>query len=169
MTRLPSKDFRKYPSSSQYGSIQKVSVLFILAGCFIVLEVVLAWFALDRVEEKIQTDVGEALQIVLETTQESLNLWVESHKFHLTQLAEDPRLLSMTERQLSVPRDQNALIISKALQELRSFFWYRRNQFGRAGFFIIAPDFINIASTRSGNIGAKNLIANKGAKGVGPQ
>ena len=63
----------------------------ILAGCFIVLVVVLAWFALDKVKEKIQTDVGNALQIVLQTTQESMNLWVESNKFQMTLLAEDPR------------------------------------------------------------------------------
>jgi hypothetical protein len=40
----------------------------ILATCFILLVVVLAWFALDRVKEKIQADVGDSLQIVLHTT-----------------------------------------------------------------------------------------------------
>jgi uncharacterized membrane protein len=37
MTRFLSKDFRKDPSLSQYGSIQKPSILFILAACFIAL------------------------------------------------------------------------------------------------------------------------------------
>ena len=55
----------------------------ILAGLFIMLVIITAWFALDRVKERIQIDVGEALQIVLQTTQESLNLWVESNKFQL--------------------------------------------------------------------------------------
>jgi hypothetical protein len=53
----------------------------------------LAGFALYRVKEKIQVDVGDALQIVLQTTRESLNLWVESNKFHMAQLAEDLRLV----------------------------------------------------------------------------
>jgi hypothetical protein len=118
--------------------------------------VVLAWFALDRVEEKIQTDVGDALQLVLQTTQESLNLWVESNKFQLSQFAEDPRLISLTERQLGVPRSKNTLLKSKTLKELRDYFWYRKSQFGQAGFFIIAPDFTNIASMRDDKIGAKN-------------
>jgi PAS domain S-box-containing protein len=161
MARFLSKDFRKDPLSSQYGSIKKPGILIILAGCFIMLVVVLTWFALDRVKEKIQTDVGEALQIVLQTTHESLNLWVESNKFNLSQLAEDPRLITLTERQLRVPRDTNSLLISETLKELRAFFGYRKNQFGQAGFFIIAPDFINIASMRDGNIGAKNLIASQ--------
>ena len=158
---LLSEDFRKDRGSSQYGSIQKLSILLILAGSFIVLVTFLAGFALERVKEKIQADVGDALQIVLQTTQESLNLWVESNKFQLTRLAEDPRLVSLTERQLRVPRNKDALIKSEALQELRAFFRPRKNQFGQAGFFIISPDYVNIGSMRDGNLGAKNLIANQ--------
>ncbi|MBW2485800.1 MAG: PAS domain S-box protein [Deltaproteobacteria bacterium] len=105
--------------------------------------------------------MGEALQIVLQTTQESLNLWVESYKFQLSQLAEDPRLISLTERQLSVSRNKNALLKSDTLKELRDFFQYRKNQFGQAEFFIISPDFINIASMWDGNMGDRNLIANQ--------
>jgi hypothetical protein len=147
MFRLLSKGFRKDRRSSQLGSIQKLSILFILAGCFIVLVAFLAGFALDRVKEKIQVDVGDALQIVLQTTQESLNLWVESNKFQLTRLAEDPRLVSLVERQLRIPRNRDALLKSEALLELRTFFWRRRDQFGQAGiFYIISPDFVNIAS-----------------------
>jgi polar amino acid transport system substrate-binding protein len=159
MSRLLLKNFRKDPPSSQYGSTQKLTILMILAGLFIVLVVVLAWFALDRVEEKIQADVGDALQIVLQTTQESLNLWVESNKFQLTRLAEDPRLVFLAGRLLSKPRNKRALLKSQALQEVRDFFRYGRDPFGQARFFIISPDFINIASMRDGNIGAKNLIA----------
>jgi len=161
MSRILLKDIRKYWRSSQYGSIQKLSLLLILVGCFIVLVAVLAGFALDRVKEKIQADVGGALQIVLQTTQESLNLWVESNKFQLARLAEDPRLVSLTERQLRVPRNKDALIKSDALQELRAFFQPRKNQFGQAGFFIINPDFVNIGSMRDGNLGASNLIASQ--------
>jgi hypothetical protein len=34
----------------------------------------IAWIALSNVEEKVQADAGDALQTVLQTTQESLNL-----------------------------------------------------------------------------------------------
>ena len=115
-----------------------------MAGAFLMLVVVLAWFALDRVEEKIQAEVGDALQIVLQTTRESLNLWVESNKFQLTRLAEDPRLVFLAGRLLSKPRNKKALLKSQALQEVRDFFGYGRDQFGQARFFIISPDFINI-------------------------
>ena len=161
MTRWLSKSFRKDSRSSQLGSIQKLSILIILACCFIILVTFLAGFALDRVKEKIQTDMGDALQIVLQTTQESLNIWVESNKFQLARLAEDPRLVSLTERQLRVSRNKSALLKSDALQELRVFFRLRKDQFGQAGFFIISPDYVNIGSMRDGNMGAKNLIANQ--------
>ena len=109
------KRIRRSPLSSERGSTQKLSILIILTCCFLILVVVLAWFALDRVEQKIQADVGDALQIVLQTTQESLNLWVESNIFHLSQIAEDPRLVSLAQRQLSVPRNKTALLKSDAL------------------------------------------------------
>ena len=161
MSRLLSKAFRKDRQSSQHGLIQKSSILIILAGCFIILVAFLAGFALDRVKEKIQTDVGNALQIVLKTTRESLNMWVESHKFQMTRLAEDPRLVFLTKRQLLAPRNKNALLYSGTLKELRVFFQHQRNQLGQAGFFIISPDFVNIASMRDDNMGAKNFIASQ--------
>ena len=70
MFRLLLQGFRKVRRSSQHGSIQKLSILIILAGCFILLVTFLAGFALERVKAKIQADVGNALQIVLQTTQE---------------------------------------------------------------------------------------------------
>jgi PAS domain S-box-containing protein len=161
MPRLLLKDFKKESPSSQYGSIQKPSILMILAGLFIMLVIIIAWFALDRVNERIQTDVSDALQIVLQTTHESLNLWVESNKFQLTRFAEDPRLVFLAVRQLRIPRNKEALLKSHTLQELRDFFRYGRDPFGQDRFFIISPDFINIASMRDENIGAKNLIANQ--------
>ena len=126
--------------SSEQGSTPKLSILMILAVCFIMLVMVLAWFALDQVKKKIQSDVGSALQIVLQTTQESLNLWIETNKFQLSLLAEEPRLVSLVERHLRVPRNKTKLSKSDTLKELRVFFKYRRSQFGQAGFFIISPD-----------------------------
>ncbi len=161
MYRLRSKGFEKNPRAFQHGSIQKLSILIILACCFIMLVVILAWFALDRVKEKIQADVGDALQIVLHTTQESLNLWVESNKSQLIRLAEDPRLVSLTEQQLVVSRDKMSLFESKTLMEIRAFFRRHRDRERLTGFFVISPDFTNIVSMRNSDIGSKNLIASQ--------
>jgi polar amino acid transport system substrate-binding protein len=161
MSRLILKGFRRHGRWSEGGSTQNLILLVLLAAGFIILVSALAGFALAQVKSEIKDDVGEALQIVLQSAHESLNLWVESNQFHLARLAEDPRIVFLTERQLGVPRRKNALIKSDALRELRNFFNPRRDQFGQAGFSIISPDFINIASMRDDNLGAKNVIANQ--------
>jgi polar amino acid transport system substrate-binding protein len=161
MFRSLSKSFRKDILYSQSGLTRKHTILIILACAFIALATMLAGFALSRVEEKIKTDVGEALGIVLQTTQESLNLWIENGKFELRQLAENPLLVSLTERQIAVPRNRKDLSESGVLFELREFFLQNKDRHGQAGFFIISPDFVNIASMGDKNIGSKNRIASQ--------
>ncbi len=143
----------------QNGSTQNLTPVVILAVSFIALVVILAWVALNNVKKKIQTDTGDALQTVLQTTRESLNLWAENKTFHLSRLAADSRIVFLVEHQLQMPRNREILLKSRGLKDLRKFFRNNKDRFGKAGFFVIAPDFINIASMRDSNIGVKNLIA----------
>jgi PAS domain S-box-containing protein len=161
MSRWLSRRFRKDLLSSQSGLTPKQTILILLAFTFITLVILLAWFAVSRVEAKIKTDVGDALQIVLQTTRESLNLWIESNKFDLTRIAGDPRIVFLVQHQLQVPRNKDDLLKNPALRELRTFFEINKDQFGKASFFIIAPDFINIASMGDKKIGSKNRIASQ--------
>ncbi|MDX1709002.1 MAG: hypothetical protein R3274_10405, partial [Desulfobacterales bacterium] len=148
--------------ASQIGSIKKLGILLLIAIGFILLVTVLAVFALEQIKAKIQTDAGDALQIVLQTTHESLNLWVESSKYQIRQTANDLTLMTLVDDQLKVPRNKDALLKSETLPKLRTFFRSRSDQFGQAGsFFIISPDLVNIASMRDGSIGARNVIANQ--------
>ena len=127
-----SKRLRKDLLPSQSGLTPQQTILIILACSFIALVIILAGFALSRVEEKSKTDVGDALQLVLQTTRESLNLWIESNKFELTRLAADPRTVFLAESQLQVPRNKDDLLRSLALKELRRFFQNNKDQIGRA-------------------------------------
>jgi PAS domain S-box-containing protein len=156
-----SKRLRKDLLPSQSGLTPQQTILIILACSFIALVIILAGFALSRVEEKSKTDVGDALQLVLQTTRESLNLWIESNKFELTRLAADPRTVFLAESQLQVPRNKDDLLKSQALKELRRFFQNNKDRFGQANFFVIAPDFVNIASMDDENIGSNNRIASQ--------
>ncbi len=146
---------------AQTGSTQKLSLVIMSVISFIALVILIAWVALGMVQEKIRQDTGDSLQTVLQTTQESLTLWAENKKFHLSQLAAAPRIVSLVEQLLQTPRDKDALLKSQGLTELRTFFRSNKDRFGKAGFFVIAPDFINIASMRDSNMGARNLIANQ--------
>src|SRR5210317_680644 len=147
--------------SFQTGATHNLAIVVTLAVSFIALVIIIAWVALNNVQEKIQADAGDALQPVLQTTQEALNLWAENKKFDLSQLAADSGLVFQVEHLLQTPRDKDALLRSPKLKALRNYFKSNKDRFGKAGFFVIAPDFINIASMRDSNIGAKNLIANQ--------
>jgi hypothetical protein len=89
------------------------------AVSFIALVILIAWIALGMMQEKIQQDTGDALGTVLQTTQESLTLWAENKKFHLSQLAADPRLVFPAEQLLQTPREKISLLKSRWLKELR--------------------------------------------------
>ena len=106
----------------QTGSTQKLSLVIMSAVSFIALVILIAWVALGMVQEKIQQDTGKALQTVLQTSQESLTLWAENKKFHLSRLAADPRVVFLVEHLLQTPRNRDALLKSQELMEVRSFF-----------------------------------------------
>ena len=79
--------------SFQTGATHNLAIVVTLAVSFIALVIIIAWVALNNIQEKIQADAGDALQTVLQTTQESLNLWAENKKFDLSQLAADQRIV----------------------------------------------------------------------------
>ena len=116
MSRLILKDFGRHDRGAEKGSSQNLSLIILLAAGFIIPVPALAVFALGQVKTKINADVGEALQIVLQSAHESLNLWVESNKFQLARQADDPRIVFLSQRQLGVPRRKDALIQSDALR-----------------------------------------------------
>ena len=159
MSRWLSRYFRKDIFSSQAGITSKQTVLIISACTFIILVIALAFFALDRVEDRIRRDAGDALQIILQTTRESLNLWIETSKRDLNRLAGDPRIVFLAENQLQAPRKREDLLKRQSLKELRRFFQNNKDRFGKANYFIIAPDFVNVASMEDKQIGVKNRIA----------
>jgi PAS domain S-box-containing protein len=86
---------------------------------------------------------------------------VENGKFQLGQLVEEPRLVDLVKRQLAVPRSRKDLSASQALIELRGFFLQNKDRNGQAEFFIIAPDFVNIAAMSDKSLGSKNRIASQ--------
>ena len=144
---------------SQTGSTQKINIIILLAGSFVFLVGLLAWFALDRVEKRIRADTGDALETVLQTTRESLTLWAQNNQFLLTRLGENPQLVALVERQLTVPPRREDLVTSPALSKLRDLFGLIEDRFETSDLFIISPDLINIASMQNASLGLKNLIA----------
>ena len=136
-----------------------MNIVFLLAGSFVALVALLAWFALNRVETRIRSDAGDAMQTVLHTTRESLTLWANNNRFLLGRLGANPQLATLVENQLAVPRTKKDLLNSPALAELNEMFRLVKDRFDTSDFYVISPDFINIAGTQAMKLGARNLIA----------
>ncbi|UCE89666.1 MAG: PAS domain S-box protein, partial [Pseudomonadota bacterium] len=118
-----------------------------------------AWFSLSQIEHGVREDAGNALRTIVRTTHESLEIWIADRKDYVRRLAENSELRHLARLQLALPRTRDALLNAASTSDLRAFFERNRDHYGHTGFFIIAPDYVNVASMRDTNIGATNLIA----------
>jgi PAS domain S-box-containing protein len=126
---------------------------------FLTLVIGVAWFALERMDRQLRRDLGNTLTTVNNSVFKSFEVWYakRSNDFHY--LVDDTRLLPIVEQLLALPRNQEDLLRSKPLQELRELYNYHNREFGALGFFIIAPGEISLGSSRDSNVGTRNLIA----------
>lgn len=134
-------------------------LIWVSALGLILFTVILAWLILAKIETKTRQDIHATLDTVLKTTQEALHNWVSKRMTEVTTWAFSPELLRIVKAQLKVPRTREALLTSPALADLRALLkpTIEREEF--AGFFIITPDYISVASMRDANVGIINLLA----------
>lgn len=125
---------------------------------FLALVIVLAWYALNRLEEKTRKGVGENLLTVNESSLQSLMIWKEGKYNLIHHIIKERGALEAVKQQLVVPREAIALQESKSLQNLRQIYEKEIQQFSIPDFFVIAPDRINIASLYDNDIGSQSSI-----------
>ena len=131
----------------------------VLMGAFLIMISVVAVVALKKIEQQTHHNTTESLQSVVNLTHESLTVWIESHKRAIERLAKNPKFQSLTQKHLLVNRSQESLLESPSLKKIRDHFFSLRDTQGNIGFFIVSPDYTNVASMRDANIGSINLIA----------
>ena len=127
--------------------------------CFIV--IALAWYTVEEGKQNALKNTESDLRVVFETTNERLEAWVSERKAFLKRLGRDKELLSLTQALLNLPVNKQTLANSDELFMIREFFKNHSDNFGEAGFFIITPERVNIASERDNNLGSINLIHQK--------
>ncbi|MDM8565178.1 bacteriohemerythrin [Candidatus Halobeggiatoa sp. HSG11] len=131
----------------------------IMISIFLIVILIITQVALKTIEKQTRTSAANSLQSVVNTTHESLSIWVENKKNAIMRLAQDPNLIDLVQKHLIFYRSKGSILNSNSLKKLREFFDTKRSKHGDIGFFIIAPDNISIASMRDNNIGTTNLIA----------
>ena len=151
---VSSEDLARHFGSSRFRLIVLISLSLI-----VVLISGLVWRALEQNRNNLIKTVQGDLQVVLQSTMERLDFWVQERKHFLLRLGHDPELVAITKRLLNVPTHADVLKDSAPLAEARQFFAQNRAEFGTVGFFIINPEKINIGSGRDNNLGITNLIA----------
>lgn len=108
-------------------------------------------------------DMEKSLITVAETSQQALSSWFEEHKSDARIFAESETVRTHALELLRVHGNNGDLLGSPAQRELRNWFAPILAAKNHAGFFLIAPDGISIASTRDSNIGSVNLLSQQKA------
>ena len=141
-----------------YDSDQMQSTGLVVVGTFIAIVMLGAWYAVDRIEKQTRAEAASNLETVLHATHEALSGWMDSKRREIADLASDRWLRILADKMLRVPRDRESIISSAILADLRAFFAAKQEIRGDIGFFLIAPDRMNIGSMRDTNLGWVNLI-----------
>lgn len=136
------------------GLLQGVSFLIVVA--------VIAWYALDKIEFQTKKDIKNTLETVLKTAHEALQGWAFDRMDDISLLASMHDFRLLVKAQLELERSKESLVSRSTLRQLRSFMEIKLKEHNDQGFFVISPDFINIASMRDENIGTTNLLVEQG-------
>lgn len=118
--------------------------------------------ALVRIEKQIQNDVKVKMQSILNITQESLRQWEAQRIDTLWHMSQRPDFRKLTQDILALPRTKNVLLGNATISQLRTMLKPWLDEHHDQGFFLIAPDGINIASMRDENTGVVNLCVQHG-------
>ncbi len=149
---------KKSPLSYQFASPLGRRLVVTATASLVVIVLLLAWWLLANIKTKVQDEMRQSLQTVLQTTLEAMDLWIENQQRHLEDIAADPRLVDLATRQLEHYSQGEDLHTTMELKALREIFVDLQQRSGHIGFFVIAADGTNVASLRDENINLPNLI-----------
>ena len=150
--------FTKRKFDDLYRSQEMKSRGLVIVAASLAIVVLGTWFAVQRVEQQTRKEVENSLNTVLHATHETLRVWLEGNVRHINGIASDLRLKIWAEKMLEIPRTREDILFDPRLRGLRAFFDGQRKKTNDIGFFLIAPDRINIGSMRDSNVGEISLI-----------
>lgn len=116
-------------------------------------------YADKRFVDAYNIELKDSLTTILNTTQAALNLLATDHQKTAQLMTENPELLPIVEELLALPRNPEALLANQ--EKARNHFAWLYQSGRYKGFFIIAPDLTNLASSRDNNVGPKNILSDQ--------
>ena len=139
------------------GFLKTNAIYFLL--CLVALLAILGSTLLadNRFKRTYQAELRDSLTTILSTTQAALDLLAKGNQRTIELIAQDPKLLPIVQELLALPRDSKALLANQ--QRAREYFSWLYQSGHYQGFFLIAPDLTNLASSRDSNVGTKSPLA----------
>tara|TARA_R110002124_G_scaffold64985_2_gene177325 strand:+ start:133998 stop:135806 length:1809 start_codon:yes stop_codon:yes gene_type:complete len=102
--------------------------------------------------------INGTLKIAIQQVDSLFRQWATLNERNLQTITKDDKFITLVQQQLRNYEADVSVKGSLPLTALREFFLNHEDRWGNAGFFVIAPDYTNIASMRDSNIGVQNLI-----------
>lgn len=125
---------------------------------FVLSVLAIAMLQLTQIERRTRLAAGESLQTVLQATHEAMALWAEHRLRDARAIVSRPEVVQHIRTLLALPREADALRNSSAQHWLRNTLREELVTNRYLGFFVVAPDAINLGSMRNTNVGIQNLI-----------
>lgn len=132
--------------------------IIVVISVFIGITIIISGIALKTIKAHDKQDVKSTMETVLNTTNEGLILWIDGNLSQLQYDASNHQLVQLVEELLQVHKNRKSKVKSKALKEIEDFIKKNNYKINSAGYYIISPDYINIASDLEKSIGDTNLI-----------
>ena len=123
---------------------------------------VFAWLVLDKIEAQSRRNIAGILTAVLNTSEEAMRHLVVKYKEDAESSASSDDVLENVMILLREPHNRASLLASPAQKRLRDLLRPMLKKRGYIGIFVIAPDYISLASMRDSNVGSTNLLAEQG-------
>ena len=129
-----------------------------LVSLFLIVIMFVAWHALEQTSKELRQERGQTLASLNSSVYEAMKWWIETRSRESSYVANDVRMLPIVEALLAQKYNPEELLKSDALIESRKIYDYHNKTIGALGYFVIAPDGTNLASSRDSNMGSRNLI-----------
>ncbi|MBW8186270.1 response regulator [Shewanella nanhaiensis] len=153
---LTIKDKEKFSGYARYGRLAGAGVIIFVTIIFLIAKI-----GLIVADKNDREKSGQSLLGVVDVADAAIEAWVSGWEDRILSVAFNPILHSHVEDLLHAPRDRESLLLDSDVEWARSAYFRYSKPFGTMGFFIIAPDGINLASNRDANLGLINIVQTK--------
>ncbi|MBF0290173.1 MAG: transporter substrate-binding domain-containing protein [SAR324 cluster bacterium] len=133
----------------------------VLIGFFLLAVGIISANSLNRIEKRIRSDFASSLKTVVQSTHESLNVWLENQKRSIHLFAKNPQLVEFTQNLLDVSNNATQLKEHESQAKVRELLKANQQHYNLLDYFIMSPNYMTIASTKDKDIGSTSFLSQR--------